>query len=262
MKITRKFAGAVLLATAIATPSYLALHYRARARVADFDGDLSNEIVRRDAGLAIIGPLDPKRAALAVRDYIYRTYRLEPERLPNASPAMRYASLSSPDGTMFCGGAGVAYVWALQAIGIPARFIQLAGDDFLDGIDGFDTHVTVEAFLDGAWQISDPTYNVSVACSTDPAKPIATPEARACIKDGHSLVLTPGKTQIAEKTKWGSKIADPKVYQRYFSAYTRGKVSSPIRSERVDTFPQDWYETAVKLAADCGVQLGLNMQCQ
>jgi hypothetical protein len=259
MMIPSKPSTALLIVAAIATPSVLALHYRAHATASY--AELSNKIVRRDAGLPIKAPLDPKRAALAVRDYIYRSYQFGIERFPDTNPETLYASLSTRDGTMFCGGISLSYIWALQAIGIPARFIQLAGDDFLGGMDDYDTHVTVEVFLDGAWQISDPTYNVSVSCSIDPAKPIATPEAHACVTQGHSLVLSPGKTQIVV-TKGASKIADPKTYGRFFSAYTRREISSPEISEPTDTFPSDWYKTAVKLESDCGAQLGLSIQCQ
>jgi Transglutaminase-like superfamily len=258
MKFSRKSIVICLIAAAVAIPSYLALYYRARAAASY--AALSNEIVRRDAGLPINGSLDPKQAALAVRDYIYRSYQLGDQKLPDNAAAL-YASLTTRDGTMSCGGIGLSYVWALQAIGIPARFIQLAGDDFLGGMDDYDTHVTVEVFLDGAWQLSDPTYNVSVSCSTDPTKPIATPEARACVKGGHSLVLTPGKTQIVV-TKGGLRIADPKSYGKFFSAYTRRSMSSPEISEQTDTFPLDWYKTGLAQESDCGVQLGLNMQCQ
>lgn len=257
MKFEHKSIVICLIAAAIVAPGYMALRYRARA-AASYSA-LSNDIVRRDAGLPISGSLDPKQAALAVRDYIYRSYQPGTQKLPD-DPAALYASLTTSDGTMACGGIGLSYVWALQAIGIPARFIQLAGDDFLGGMDDYDTHVTVEVFLDGAWQISDPTYNVSVACSTDPSKPIATPEAHACVINGHSLILTPGKTQLVVPK--GLKIADPKIYGKYYSAYTRRSMSSPEISEPTDTFPADWYKAGLKQEADCGVQLGLNIQCQ
>ncbi|OJY09545.1 MAG: hypothetical protein BGP05_17235 [Rhizobiales bacterium 62-47] len=210
--------------------------------------ELAANMVRGDANLPLKGTLNARKAALAVRDYIYREYDGGPEDLPGASPATLWTALSSDssDG-MMCGGAGLAYSWALHAIGIPSRFVQLAGENYLSGKDMYQTHVTVEAWLDGAWEISDPTYNVSVACSDHPSKHIATPQARECIQRGKSLVLIPGKTRFSKRSKYAGKTISPKRYASYFAAYRRRSTSTPYGSVDEDSAPQaDWLEIALK----------------
>ena len=42
-------------------------------------------------------------------------------------------------------------------------------------------------YLDGKWQISDPTFNVSAGCSNG-ARNLSVPEAIACLRGGHEIV--------------------------------------------------------------------------
>lgn len=241
-------ASAELMATKKLMESSSSQLSAAQKRAENDYAELAAAMVRGDANLPLKGPLDARKAALAVRDYIYREYDGGPEDLPGASPATLWAALSSDssDG-MMCGAAGLAYSWALQAIGIPSRFVQLAGKNYLSGKDMYQTHVTVEAWLDGAWEISDPTYNLSVACSDHPSKHVATPQARECIQRGKSLVLIHGKTHFSKKSKYAGKTITSKRYASYFAAYRRRSTSTPLGSVEQESAPQtDWLEIALK----------------
>lgn|SRR3990167_1891645 len=55
-----------------------------------------------------------------------------------------------------CGGMAILYLYALEAMGIPARYIGLYG-----AIDYSMSHATVEVYIDGHWIASDPHYDVS-----------------------------------------------------------------------------------------------------
>ena len=245
------------LAVALAGSTYLAWRYRTIAMRLQKPPELSyaqlsDELVRSEANLPVQGALNRRDAIIAVRDYVYRKYDLGPEDLPRASAATLYVALNSPDSNnMMCGAVGLAYTWALQSIGIPARFVQLAGDDYLAGKDEYQTHVTVEAFVDGKWEISDPTYNLSVACSDDPSTHLATPAVRSCIKRGQHLVLLPGATQLRDVNRYGAKVISPEKYALYFSAYIRRSVSIAGVSESADAFPEnDWLNTSLRMYSE------------
>src|SRR5262245_15686915 len=198
----------------------------------EFDG----EVVRRDAGLPFKGKIDEREALLSVRDYIYRGVSAGKESLPRAKYATLYASLNTNLDQMACGGASAAYSFALDSLGIRTRIVQLAGTRYLAGDDPDQTHVTVEAWIDGKWEISDPLFNVSLACSDDASKHhLSTPEAVSCLKRGNSFVFLRGPSQGAPDRPDATKLPE------YFAAYTRYKVDN----EPDDAFPDgDWLNRA------------------
>ena len=62
----------------------------------------------------------------------------------------------------YCGNFGLAETLLLAEIGIPARPVQLATKQFVEGQDRFATHVLLEFFDPdiGKWVLSDPTFNI------------------------------------------------------------------------------------------------------
>lgn len=68
--------------------------------------------------------------------------------------------------TALCGDFSVFLADILNRSGIPSRVVQLAGQDFVEGLDKYATHVTVEALVDGKWVIVDPTINATFACGS------------------------------------------------------------------------------------------------
>ncbi len=200
-----------------------------------------DKIVRRDAGLHLTGALDKRAALLAIRDYVYRSFDNEPEELASVTPDIVYAALGSDENNMYCGGAALAYTWALNAIGIPARFIQLGGQDFLAGKDLYQTHATVEAMIDGKWEISDPTFNVSVRCTDNDIENLSVHGVRTCLALGGTLKYLPGRTQFKDR------LVEPDKYPAYFAAFTRRAVSSSDVKETEESYPSNgWIEKAMK----------------
>jgi hypothetical protein len=60
-------------------------------------------------------------------------------------------------GGLICAGMAQVFCDALLANGIPARRVFLQRNMF----DSQDTHVTVEAWVDGKWRMYDPTFHIS-----------------------------------------------------------------------------------------------------
>jgi hypothetical protein len=98
--------------------------------------------------------------------------------------------------------------------------VQLAGSKFLTGEYLLQTHVTVEAWIDGKWETSDPLFNVSIACSDAPKIHLSIPEATACLARGNSFVLLRGRTEGSPDRPDGTKMT---------AATSPGKISSDSR---------------------------------
>lgn len=188
-------------------------------------------VVRRDSGLPLEGALDPRRAGIAVRDFIYRMSKVAPEGTPRPSDT-RYLAVSAGKQAHLCGGMADAYAWAMNAIGVPVRIVQLATQNFLDGKDPRGTHVTVEIWYEDDWHVSDPTFNVSWNCS-DGQKELSIPKLRDCLARGHRILPRPGPTQI-RGTRAGRTVQEYHTpYASLLAAYSRtpaiaGGVSHPL----------------------------------
>jgi hypothetical protein len=202
------------------------------------DRKFAIEIIRRDAGLPFNGEYTNREALIAVRDFVYRSMDPAKNLLPYVSSSTRYAALGSDLNYMFCGAASASYAWALNALGIRARTAQIVGQKFLAGDDFFQTHVTVEAWVDGRWEISDPTFNVSIACSTDPRKHLSVPEAVTCLEHGNAFVFLRGKSQGLRDRP------DATALSGYFAAY-----SLPASDdEKAQSYPTaNWLAKALAL---------------
>ncbi len=197
-------------------------------------------LVKRDAGLPLTDEMGTRESVLAIREYIYRGYALGDEELPDKNPAAYYMALGSQQNGMKCGGASVAYTWALNSVGIPARTVQLAGKNFLAGRDLYQTHVTVEAMIDGKWEISDPSFNVAIRCSDSGDENLSVHGVRACLARGERLNYVPGKTQTSDK------MVKPDEYPFYFAAFTRRSVSAGDVNESEEAYPTgDWIAKAM-----------------
>jgi hypothetical protein len=188
-------------------------------------------MIRRDAGLPVLSQLDHAGAMIAIRNSVYRKFDNGPENIniEHSHPSLVYAVLGSDQNDMMCGGAAIAYSWALNTVGIPARIVQLAGNKFLAGNDQHQTHVTVEVLIDNRWRISDPTYNASFKCS-DGNDFLSVKGVMACLNHGGALRPVVGKAQVV-----GRSLSDLSLFDQYFAAYARSKVNS--RNESDDQYP-------------------------
>lgn len=213
------------------------------AHLADekFNQHFYRTTVLAEAGLPLSQSIDPRSANIAIRDYVYRTTVVGDERpgLPRSGKS-RYSIMGQETGQQLCGGMTLSLEFALNTLDIPARYVTLAGKKFLDGKDRFQTHAVAEVFIDGKWQISDSTYNVSLDCS-DGASNLSVKEAFACLAGGNKLVPIAGKTQIEGRTVQDLGPA----YPAYFAAYSRNEIG---KLKPADEFPEaGWIGKALSL---------------
>lgn len=210
---------------------------RTRAEVDQSNKRLYETAVRADAGLPLTGALDPATADAAVRDFIHRTNIVGSNRPIGKYPAKVYSGIGTEEGALLCGGMAIAHAWAMNTLGIPARTVELGGQNFLSGKDRKQTHAFAEVFYDGDWHISDPTFNISVDCS-DGEKHISAKEAFACLEREETLVGVQGRNTVP-----GRSLADLRAkYSSYFAAYELA--ASPISKREMH--PSDaWIREAL-----------------
>lgn len=197
--------------------------------------------VLAEAGLPLSQSIDARSANMAVRDYIYRTTVVGNARsdLPRSGKS-RYAIMGQENGQQLCGGMTWSLEFALNTLEIPTRYVTLAGKRFLEGKDRYQTHAVAEVFIDGKWQVSDSTYNVSLDCS-DGASNLSVEEAFSCLAGGNKLVPIAGKTQIKGRTVQDLGPA----YPAYFAAYSRNEIG---KFKPADEFPEaGWIGKALSL---------------
>ena len=136
----------------------------------------------------------------------------------------------------------LAYKFAMDALTIPSRIVDLAAESHLTGLAPGDTHVTVEVFHNGKWFVSDPTFNTHFNCS-DGGELLSIPEMQECIKAGRELVPVPGETQIAGRT-----IAEYYLpYENLIYAYRRDMAEVNRETYPLEESPDGWTEKAAGL---------------
>lgn len=94
-----------------------------------------------------------------LRDYIYRNVRLESSSdyidYYNFASTFKTATIQQEFG-LLCGGLSLLYMAALESLDIPSRFVGILSSTEVP----YDSHATVEIFIDGQWIASDPTFNI------------------------------------------------------------------------------------------------------
>lgn len=97
--------------------------------------------------------------AAKIRNHLYRSVplRLTPAGFDFFDFDTAYnATLQSGDVGHYCGGITCLYLACLEAHGIPARYVGL----FDACREPYESHASVEIWIDGRWIASDPTFNV------------------------------------------------------------------------------------------------------
>lgn len=79
---------------------------------------------------------------------------VEPSRLTDPGAILRAVDAGRG---LLCGGMATLYRSVLATVDVPNRLITLSRNIF----DETDTHVTVEALVDGRWVLLDPTFHIS-----------------------------------------------------------------------------------------------------
>ncbi len=97
--------------------------------------------------------------AILLRNHVYANVPLERTKKNfNFNNLYRSYNLSAhdPEYGHICGGLAMIYMTVCEAFGIPSRYVGL-----FDSVKApYNSHATVEIFIDGKWIASDPTFNV------------------------------------------------------------------------------------------------------
>ena len=161
------------------------------------DVDLANEnnkILIRELLLTEIG--SDANIIIGLRDYVYNKTILGKGNIEQFNPVSQIIKLKNSKANMMCGGMAFTYKSLLSAFDIPARTIQLATKEYIDGSRRNDTHVTVEVYDSkmGKWYLSDPTFNISLMCNNK--KQLADiEELRECAINGQGITYVHNGTQ-------------------------------------------------------------------
>ena len=129
-----------------------------------------------DIGLEPSRSFDDTEAALRAREFVYLTNTLPADRSTRFSTRSDfypvYIAWKAGDAQFLCGGMSYVHAWMLEELGIPARSVLLATEEFFNG-DRFATHVTTEGYIDDQWQVLDPTFNAALHCGSSTADVLA-----------------------------------------------------------------------------------------
>lgn len=110
--------------------------------------------------------------------------KIELYSLGNAYDALQYARQG---GGLSCAPMADIFHESLTLLGMKARKVLLVRS-FLNP---YDNHMTVEAFIDGRWQIYDPTFHVSFVKSSEPARFLSAIEMNEALIQGSFSEIQP-----------------------------------------------------------------------
>lgn len=160
--------------------------------------DLVKDLIYVDIGEEI-----KTKPILSLRQYVYENSQVGGGDFDyGGNHIQHFRTLRFGEKKQLCGGMAATYIWLLSLYGIPARYVQLAARDYVDGIRKGDIHVTVEVYDqdERRWFVSDPTFNVSFACGSSSVK-AGIAELYRCVSKGQKLkVISDGKKYIKGRT--------------------------------------------------------------
>lgn len=174
--------------------------------------------------------------ALAVRDFIHSKVPVGDDDVPG-TPLARLANAVTGGGeTAQCGDYSVFFRSALMASGIPARTVQLASQAYID-TGAPETHVTVEALIDGHWILIDPTYDATLSCGSDP-KLLNVATAHQCVANGGALTIHQGKaTRPGRGIRGNVDFSVP--FEKLLAYYMRADTVVDGKLVKYQGFPND-----------------------
>jgi hypothetical protein len=213
------------------------------------DADLANEnnkILIRELLLAEIG--SDANIIIGLRDYVYNKTILGKGNIEQFNPVSQIIKLKNSKANMMCGGMAFTYKSLLSAFDIPARTIQLATKEYIDGYRRNDTHVTVEVYDSkmGKWYLSDPTFNISLMCNNK--KQLADiEELRECAINGQGIsYVRDGVQYIKGRTIEEYYLPYSDLLYAVDAEKTIGLVNgNPIIRHRAELPSNNWRKTAL-----------------
>ena len=131
--------------------------------------------------------------------------KVEPEE--SNSPYKILINAQKENKGALCSGMARIFFESLTVSGLPARLILLNRNIF----DNYDSHVTVEVFINGKWRIYDPTFNVSFKNSNNDDK-LSAQEI--------SKLLVSGKSNEIIPVFYGNVAYPPRLENFYINYYS------------------------------------------
>ena len=132
---------------------------------------------------------DDLLTAISLRDAIYENVPLgaTPKDYQYYSPIQSYLQAVHGGHAQICGGYAQLYIFALEARGINTRRVGMFRN-IDESVGPMDSHVSVEAYINGYWIAMDPTFNVSFV--DDAGRFLGWAEIRARILNGETVIAT------------------------------------------------------------------------
>jgi hypothetical protein len=184
-------------------------------------------------------PLNKREVAFNLREKVYLAnvpLRNDPM---HADGWQDVKGLFEGNRRFLCGGMGWVLYHMLPEVGIPARVVALATEYAASGRYPHDTHVAVEAYIDGRWIAVDPTFNASFRCA---GRYRSFAELRECWRNDQPIRVVEGKLlpdrSIAEyKQEEGRRYLDHLYGLHYDPRQVAGRNETPP-----DQPHPGWYE--------------------
>lgn len=193
------------------------------------------EIVLRNTPAAATEP-DPLRLSDLLRDAIYRHVPLKataPEYDPSNLDWSFFRAYAVGRYGHICQGLAFTYLQALRAFGIPARYVALMRA--VQGEAAPDNHASVEVLIGGQWQVSDPTFNITVLDET--GRRLGWTEVRDRALKGLPVFTDSGGFPVAFDRDIASYYVSLSELARYL-AFSRGAMADGWTP--VHTVPESW----------------------
>ena len=168
---------------------------------------LPRELVQLRALLLLDFPyladMDELNTAIVLRDIVYENVPLgsTPGGFNYNSPVSSYVRSIHYGDAQICGGYSIIYSYALEAMGIQTRAVGMFRE-VDENIGAMDSHVSVEAYINGYWIAMDPTFNISFVDQF--GRYLGWAEIRARYMNGepvtattNNMLVTPGQSNIS-----------------------------------------------------------------
>jgi transglutaminase-like putative cysteine protease len=176
------------------------------------------------------------QVAAALRNFVHRRVALGASSssfafLPLYS-AFRSA-LAEPGVAHSCGGLALFHMAALEAFGIPARYVGAHASPTLAA----DSHASVEYHDGHRWVASDPTFNVRFA---DRDRPLGWLEVRERVLAGVPVQVSSDGYAVARSRRIESYYAPLERLLAFMVIYTDRDGDGLLEADEVVTIPADW----------------------
>jgi transglutaminase-like putative cysteine protease len=187
---------------------------------------------------AVAGRGSVPELAAALRDFVHRRVPLKMSP-PGVAFLPLYAAFRAavldPGVGHVCGGLAATYMTALEAFGIPARYVGM----HTRAAVGADSHVSVEYLDRGRWIASDPTFDVTFRDVTD-GRPLSWLETRARLLAGRPVHVSTDGFRVARARRLESYYLPLATLLRYVVVYDDRDANGLLEPGEMIREPADW----------------------